>query len=233
MARWASSADRVFSAARESWLAARARPGRATGLAWVALCVAVISALAGCSGSAAPSGSSAPTATASAAATSPGTASASASGTASAVSAAAFVPIVEPFDPGHPAKTKPAPGSCGGQSSTLAIEQCYEARTENTDVMIDAAQLAHFQSGPQAQRAAILADDSAWLASRQPVCAKAFHSGGSIDGINTASCLLDESTARLDGLKGITPRSRSCSPPTTPTSARCPGTRRRRVRGSA
>ena len=183
--------------------------GRITVLAWVAVGVAVIGALAGCSGSAAPSGSSAPTATAGAAATSSGTssgtASASASGTASAVAAAAFVPIAEPFDPGHPAKTKPAPGSCGGQSSTLAIEQCFETQTENADVAIDRVQLARFQSGSQAQRAAVLADDSAWLAARQPVCAKAFHSGGSIDGVNTAGCLLDESTARLDALKGIIP----------------------------
>jgi hypothetical protein len=37
------------------------------------------------------------------------------------------------------------------------------------------------------------------------VCAEAFRSGGTIDGVNTAGCLLAESTARLDALKGITP----------------------------
>ena len=112
---------------------------------------------------------------------------------------------MEPFDPGHPARTKPAPASCNGQSSTLAIEQCYEARTENADTAIDAVQLARYQSGSAAQRTAINAGDGTWLAARQPVCAKAFHSGGTVNGINAAGCLLAESTARLDALKGITP----------------------------
>jgi len=131
--------------------------------------------------------------------------SASAVATASAAATASFTAIVEPFDPGHPARNKPAPASCGGQSSTLAIEQCYEARTEDADAAIDAVQLARYQSASPPQQAAITAGDSAWRSARQPVCAKAFRSGGTIDGINTAGCLLAESTARLDALKGITP----------------------------
>jgi uncharacterized protein YecT (DUF1311 family) len=172
-----------------------------TGLARLAVCVAAISVLAGCGSSAPASGNSSPTASIPASAAS----SATAAATASAVAAAAFVPIVEPFDPGHPATAKAAPASCGGQSTTLAIEQCYEAKTENADAAIDAAQLASYQSGSATQKAAILADDSGWLAARQPVCAKAFHSGGTIDGINAAGCLLAESTARLDAVKGTTP----------------------------
>jgi hypothetical protein len=50
-----------------------------------------------------------------------------------------------------------------------------------------------------------VAGDSAWLAARQPVCDKAFHTGGTIDGINAAQCLLAESTARLDALQGKAP----------------------------
>ena len=174
-------------------------------LAGTAIGVAAIGALAGCGGSAgSASGSSTPAAQATAS-TARAAAAATASGAGAATtSAAAFTPIVEPFDPGHPATSKPAPASCG-QSSTLAIEQCYEARTENADAAIDAVQLARYQSGSQAQRAAIAAGDSAWLSARQPVCAKAFHSGGTIDGIGTAGCLLSESTARLDALKGIAP----------------------------
>lgn len=163
-----------------------------------ALAAALAAALTGCGGSAQPS--SGPSAQPSTASGSP----AAAHGTTSAA-ATAFVPIVEPFDPGHPARTQSAPATCGGQSTTLAIEQCYQARTENTDAAIDAAQLAHFQSGSAAQRASILAGDQAWLAARPVVCAKAFHSGGTIDGIEIAGCLLDESTARLDAVKGITP----------------------------
>ena len=174
-----------------------------TSLAGAAMGLAVIGALAGCGSSTPAGGSSAPAASASAAATSSAATAAAAATAASA--AAAFAPIVEPFDPGHPARTKAAPASCGGQSTTLAIEQCYEARTENADAAIDAVQMASYQSGSQTQRAAILADDGAWLAARQPVCAKAFHSGGTIDGVNVAGCLLAESAARLDAVKGATP----------------------------
>jgi len=123
-----------------------------------------------------------------------------ASGTAAATG---FVPIVEPFDPGHPARTRTAPASCGSQQTTLAIEQCYEVRTENTDAAINAVQSARYRVASAAQRAAILASDKAWLAARPVVCAKAFHSGGTIDGINISACLLDESTARLDAVKDV------------------------------
>jgi uncharacterized protein YecT (DUF1311 family) len=164
--------------------------------------LAVISSLAGCGSSAPSSGSSPPAATATASAAA---ASSAAAAAATASAAAAFAPIVEQFDPGHPARTKPAPASCGGQSTTLAIEQCYQARTENADAAIDAVQMASYQRGPSAQRAAILTGDSAWLVARQPVCAKAFHSGGTIDGINVSGCLLAESSARLDAVKGTTP----------------------------
>jgi uncharacterized protein YecT (DUF1311 family) len=125
--------------------------------------------------------------------------------TGSASAAASFVPIAEPFDPGHPARVQSAPASCGSQPSTLAIEQCYQAKTENTDAATDAAQLAAYSSGSPSQRTAILTQDAAWLAARGPVCQAAFNTGGTIDGISIATCLLDESTARLDAVKGITP----------------------------
>ena len=100
---------------------------------------------------------------------------------------------------------KSAPASCSGASTTIAIEQCYQIKTENLDVAIDATQLARYQSASPAGQMAILAQDSAWLAARGPVCAAAFNTGGTIDGINAAICLLAESTARLDAVKGITP----------------------------
>jgi uncharacterized protein YecT (DUF1311 family) len=120
-------------------------------------------------------------------------------------SAAGFVGIVEPFDPGHPARTEPAPADCYSQPSTASIDQCFEIRTENTDAAIDAVQQARYTAAPPAGQAAILAQDSAWLAARGPVCRLAFHSGGSVDEINTGACLLQESTARLDAVKGIAP----------------------------
>jgi uncharacterized protein YecT (DUF1311 family) len=172
-----------------------------------------IGLLAGCSTASSSTGTSATpgtTATASAA----GSASAGASTAAPATSgsstasstaaAAAFVPITEPFDPGHAARAKPGPADCASQQTTVAIEQCYEDKTETADAAIDAAQQAGFASLTAAQQAAMNAADSAWLAARPTVCKQAYNTGGTIDGINIASCLLDESTARLDAVKGIT-----------------------------
>jgi uncharacterized protein YecT (DUF1311 family) len=140
-------------------------------------------------------------------ASSPGTVASSspaAGGTASAATAS-FVSIVEPFDPGHPARAGSAPDSCGGQSTAIEIERCYQAKTENVDAQINVAQSARYSSASPAERKTILAQDSAWLAARAPVCAAAFNTGGTIDGISAAACLLDESSARLAAVKGIAP----------------------------
>jgi uncharacterized protein YecT (DUF1311 family) len=163
----------------------------------IAARAAVLTALAGLLAACGSSGSTGSSGTSASAA-------AAKSGAASTASAA-FVNIVEPFDPGHPAELKTAPASCSGASTTIAIEQCYENKTENTDVAIDAAQLAKYQSASAAAQTTILSQDSAWLAARQPVCAAAFNTGGTIDAISAANCLLAESTARLDAVKGITP----------------------------
>ena len=165
-----------------------------------AISVAVIGGIAACGG-VSPSASTPP---ASPAAASSATQGASPAATRSA-SAAGFVPIVEPFDAGHPARTKPGPASCTGLATTVATEQCYQAKTETTDAAIDAVQLGMYQGGSQAQRTAILADDGAWLAEREPACAKAFQGVASSDEIDIAACLLEESTARLSAVKGITP----------------------------
>jgi uncharacterized protein YecT (DUF1311 family) len=162
--------------------------------------VVLIGLTAGCSSSAS-SGSGTTSATTQSG--TPAGSTASASGSAS--EAPGFVAIDEPFDPGHPARTRAAPASCGSQPTTLAIEQCYRVKTENTDAAIDTAQLARYDSASPAQRTVILAQDSAWLAARQPVCQAAFHTGGSTDGISVAACLLDESAARLDAVHGVAP----------------------------
>ena len=173
----------------------RAKPNDSRRRTQIAARAAVLTALAGVLAACSSAGTSAgPTATATV------TKSADAS-----TASATFVNIVEPFDPGHPAEMKTAPASCGSASTTIAIEQCYENKTENTDMAIDAAQLAKYQTASAAGQGAILAQDSAWLAARGPVCAAAFNTGGTIDAISAASCLLAESTARLDAVKGITP----------------------------
>jgi uncharacterized protein YecT (DUF1311 family) len=174
----------------------RVMPANSAVLARAAVLTALAALLAACSSSG--SASSAATSASPGATGTGGTASASAA-------AASFVNIVEPFDPGHPARFETAPASCGSQATTIAMEQCYQTKTENVDVQIDVAQSARYASAAAAGRATILAQDSAWLAARGPVCAAAFNTGGTIDGINLAACLLDESNARLDAVKGITP----------------------------
>jgi uncharacterized protein YecT (DUF1311 family) len=109
----------------------------------------------------------------------------------------AFVPIVEPFDPGHPARTEPNRGNCYAYLSTIDIEQCFGIKTENTDAKIDAAQLVRFRRSTAAQQIAINTQDREWLAARLHVCEAVYNTGGSVNLIEIASCQLDESTARL------------------------------------
>jgi uncharacterized protein YecT (DUF1311 family) len=164
-----------------------------------AVLTALVGLAAGCSSSSS-TGSASPPAIAPASTAATSTASTSAS-----VAAAAFADIIEPWDPGHPARSQTAPADCGTQPSTVTIEQCYEAKTENADAAIDAVQQGRYAAASPSARLAILAQDRAWLAARGPVCEVAFRTGGTIDGINVSACLLDESTARLDAVQGITP----------------------------
>lgn len=169
--------------------------------ATLALSAVAIGVLAGC-GSSGSSSSGSTTPSASASASGSATASSSAS---NLVPAAAFVPIVEPFDPGHPARMVSTPASCGNLSSTLAIVQCFDNKAESWDAEIDLVQQGRFKTASATQQTAINTEDSTWLANRATVCAKAYQTGGTIDEINTASCLLDESTAMLLGLRGTIP----------------------------
>ena len=171
-------------------------------LARIAVLTAAVGLLAACTSS---GSSSSPAADSASSAPAPAASQTSGSTPATASAASAFVPVVEPFDPGHPARTGSALASCDAASATLGIERCYDAKTENADAAIDAVQLARYTSATAAGKAVILAQDSAWLAARQPVCAVAYHGDGTIDWIDIAICLFDESSARLDGLKGITP----------------------------
>ena len=129
-------------------------------------------------------------------------ASAGAAVRAASAGAVAFVPIVEPFDPDHPARTQPNPGNCYAKQSTVGIEQCFDTKTENTDARIDAAELARFRRSNAAGQAAINTQDREWLAARVRVCQAVYHTGGTIDLINIARCQLDESTARLHQVTG-------------------------------
>ncbi|MHB1854874.1 MAG: lysozyme inhibitor LprI family protein [Acidimicrobiales bacterium] len=119
--------------------------------------------------------------------------------------AAAFVPIIEPFDPGHPALARTGGGTCSDAQTTVAMENCYEANAENADAAIDSLRRSQFAVATAAGKAAINADDERWIKGRPQICAAAYQSGGSIDEVDIASCLADVSVARLDGLRGVAP----------------------------
>jgi len=179
-----------------------------TAIGAVATRAAVLAALAGLAagcGSSSSAGSASAPATTPASTTSLSVASPSAVSPSASVTAAAFADIIEPWDPGHPARSQTAPADCGTQPSTVTIEQCYEAKAENADAKIDAVQQGRYAAASPSARVAILAQGRAWLAARGPVCEAAFQTGGTIDGINVSACLLDESTARLDAVQGIVP----------------------------
>jgi uncharacterized protein YecT (DUF1311 family) len=166
--------------------------------------VAALAALAaGCGNSPSATSASPPTTTAASTAPASSTTASSTAAASASAAAAEFADIVEPWAPGHPAQAQTAAADCGSQPSTLAIEQCYEAKTENADARIDAVQQAKYAAASSSARVAILAQDRAWLAARGPVCEVAFTTGGTIDGINVSACLLAESTARLDAVEGI------------------------------
>lgn len=171
-------------------------------LAILTMSAIAVGALAGCGSPGSPASGGA-TQTASASGNASSTAPTAPAATTSP--AAGFAPIVEPFDSGHQARAVSSPASCGSQGTTLAIEKCYEDKTETYDAQIDLVRRSRYQSASAAQQVTMNAEDTAWLANRQPVCAKAYQTGGTIDGINVAACLLDESTARLLGLRGTIP----------------------------
>jgi uncharacterized protein YecT (DUF1311 family) len=168
----------------------------------VVVLAALVGLTAGCSS--ASSSSSSPSSSSSASASSGGTSSSAEPQVTPEVLPSSAL-IVEPFDPGHPARARTGPADCGSQSSTLAIEQCYEIKTENADAQINAAAQLLYRNAPAGLRTAIVAENASWLAAREPVCQAAFKTGGTIDGINVAACLLDESTAKLDAIKAIIP----------------------------
>src|ERR1700677_1563848 len=94
----------------------RSRGTRVNRAVRVAVLTALAGLLAACGSSASATG----------AATSPSAAATSPGSTASP--AGAFVNIVEPFDPGHPARTRLALANCGSENTTIAIEGCYEIK---------------------------------------------------------------------------------------------------------
>ncbi len=184
-------------------LSRRRRPVNGGKLAMAAVSAIGIGVLAGCSGSNSSAGNSATPGTTAAASGSSATAPSAAVTVTAPPSTIAFVPITEPFDPGHSARIRQGADDCPSNQFTLATTQCYDAMAEAQDVQTDATLQARFATANAAARAIMNADDQAWLAARGPVCAKAYHTGGTIDQVNIARCLADESLARMYVVKGF------------------------------
>ena len=66
-------------------------------------------------------------------------------------------------------------------------------------------QQAKYAAASAANKATILAQDQAWLNARAPVCTVAFDTGGTLDGVEIASCLLDGAPTPPRGREGTHP----------------------------
>jgi uncharacterized protein YecT (DUF1311 family) len=104
-----------------------------------------------------------------------------------------YVKIAEPFS---------APGPrCTHTDTTLSISACLLVRVVRVDHTVDALQKDRFDRARTTKtKKARLADDAKWLKARGTTCAAAGDSGGTIDQITTAQCLLDNSKQRANSL---------------------------------
>jgi uncharacterized protein YecT (DUF1311 family) len=114
--------------------------------------------------------------------------------TAAAVPAAAlrYQKIREPFS---------RPGECNEDGSTLEMTACVLEQVIDVDSTVDALQLKRFEQAKDAKRAGILAEYASWLKGRTTTCAAT--SGGSIDQVTEAQCLLTASQNRVETLNDV------------------------------
>jgi uncharacterized protein YecT (DUF1311 family) len=120
----------------------------------------------------------------------PDTAATSGANTIGSVSAnapAQYQKLVEPFD---------VAGTCNEDGNTLEMTACALEQVVAVDASVDALQRKQFENAAPDQREDLLADDAQWLKQRTSTCA-AQRTGGTIDQINGAYCLLKESQRRV------------------------------------
>jgi uncharacterized protein YecT (DUF1311 family) len=102
-----------------------------------------------------------------------------------------YVKIVEPFG---------SPGRCDEGGTTIEMTACVLKKVVDVDYTVDVLQRQRFGYGiSTADRQASLRDDANWLAKRTKKCS-ANPSGGSMDQITQAQCLLKVSKARVAAL---------------------------------
>ena len=102
-----------------------------------------------------------------------------------------YVEIVEPFG---------RPGPCQADGTTVEMTACILHEVVEVDYTVDGLQRQRFAySTSAAERKADLRDDARWLAGRTKTCSKNL-TGGSMDQLNEAQCLLDVSKSRVESL---------------------------------
>jgi uncharacterized protein YecT (DUF1311 family) len=109
---------------------------------------------------------------------------------AASTNTASYRPIVELFS---------TPGRCDPAGNTLEMTACLLKQVQKADHTVDSLQRNRFEQAADAEQAALLADDATWLKGRTTTCA-ANRTGGSIDQITAADCLLKISKARVTAL---------------------------------
>jgi uncharacterized protein YecT (DUF1311 family) len=102
-----------------------------------------------------------------------------------------YVPIHEVFS---------APGRCREDGSTLEMMDCFLHQVVTADTTVDTLQKQRFDQAPASTRVTLLGDDATWLKGRQTTCSRNL-TGGTIDRVTTAQCLLRVSQARIKQLQ--------------------------------
>jgi uncharacterized protein YecT (DUF1311 family) len=105
---------------------------------------------------------------------------------------AKYRPVAEPFSP---------PGTCNSNGSTLEMTACVLEQVVDVDSSVDQLQLDRFELAPASKQAALLADDAKWSKHRSATCNATATSGGTLDQLTVAQCLLKVGQARVKALK--------------------------------
>jgi uncharacterized protein YecT (DUF1311 family) len=103
-----------------------------------------------------------------------------------------YQPVAEPFS---------APGTCNENGNTQEMTACILEQVVDVDSTVDSLQVQRFELAPASKQAAILAEYAAWLKNRSTTCNAKAKTGGSIDQLTVARCLLQASQDRVETLK--------------------------------
>jgi uncharacterized protein YecT (DUF1311 family) len=102
--------------------------------------------------------------------------------------------MVEPFSP---------PGTCDQNGTTLEISNCALEQVIDVDSTVNSLQQRRFEETPAAQQAGVLAEYARWLSGRTTKCRAKANTGGTVDAITAAQCLLRSSQDRVETLNDV------------------------------